>query len=559
MDDRLDPFLALGEAVGAANAQTLRHDPTAREGLQEARRQVLSAVIDGGENAEFAAFSRLGAVVAAHHEDVLEKERFLAHARHSLLARRGRAQRWWRPAAVGASATAMCAVAFLFAVPLPFSQSTGASPLSASRAAEALAAGSWLAGGDEEAPIAFNDGSSVTLRQQAQVRLGELRPQGADVELISGRIAVHVVPRDGNLWNVRAGPYTVVVLGTRFEVDWRAKEGVLRVDLARGKVKVMGPGLAGHLLTAGNVLEVSLQPQRLSVQPRAAVGVSAALRQPRAASKPRAVAEAAAEGEPVTTTGSEAVGAGAALPAVGAGAALQPVGTGTAAKAAVDPAPAEAIAKPADDRVGTRDKAPAAAVAIDRKRPERRRRKWRKARESGPVEGAAGPSVARRTRRGAAAQPSSPPATKPSATRPLATNLPATEPTAAAPELSPAARLQNADALRLSHRWSEASQLYRRLAQGSGHPAALATFSMGRVELSRGRPTAAVTWFNRYLERFPNGSLRQDARGRIIDAWERAGQQRQLCDAARSYLRAHPNGVREAHARRVVKGCGGSE
>ena len=68
-----------------------------------------------------------------------------------------------------------------------------------------------------------------------------------------GRVRARVEKKSRRRWTVQAGPYRVQVLGTRFSVDWREKNGCVDVQVERGRVKVSGQGIAegGVELTAG--------------------------------------------------------------------------------------------------------------------------------------------------------------------------------------------------------------------------------------------------------------------------------------------------------------------
>jgi hypothetical protein len=72
-----------------------------------------------------------------------------------------------------------------------------------------------------------------------------------------------VVPREGAQWWVEAGPYTVAVKGTVFDVAWEPTDQVFELVMIRGQVEVRGPAASsgGISLQAG---------QRLTARPREA-------------------------------------------------------------------------------------------------------------------------------------------------------------------------------------------------------------------------------------------------------------------------------------------------
>ena len=67
--------------------------------------------------------------------------------------------------------------------------------------------------------------------------------------LESGRAHVRVTHRPAAKWVIDAGPYSVHVIGTEFDVRWSGAEEVLDVQMHRGKVIVRGPLASGGGLT----------------------------------------------------------------------------------------------------------------------------------------------------------------------------------------------------------------------------------------------------------------------------------------------------------------------
>jgi len=64
----------------------------------------------------------------------------------------------------------------------------------------------------------------------------------------SGAARVHVTPRPRARWSVDAGPYTIRVTGTAFDVAWAGGEEVLDLALHNGSVIVSGPLAAQGLV-----------------------------------------------------------------------------------------------------------------------------------------------------------------------------------------------------------------------------------------------------------------------------------------------------------------------
>jgi hypothetical protein len=89
---------------------------------------------------------------------------------------------------------------------------------------------------------------------------------------------------------------------------------------------------------------------------------------------------------------------------------------------------------------------------------------------------------------------------------------------------------------------------------GGGADAATAAFVLGRLEFDElGAPGAAADWFRTYLGERPSGPMAREALGRLMEAYERAGDSARAADAARRYLRDYPTGPHAALASRLEK------
>ncbi len=86
------------------------------------------------------------------------------------------------------------------------------------------------------------------------------------------------------------------------------------------------------------------------------------------------------------------------------------------------------------------------------------------------------------------------------------------------------------------------------------HPNALvAAFTLGRLAYEvEGNNAQAVRWFRVYLRGAPSGSLAEGARGRLLQALSRIGDQAGAREAAASYLKHHPNGPHAGKARSLL-------
>ncbi len=118
--------------------------------------------------------------------------------------------------------------------------------------------GKWASASEHEAlPLTFSDGTQILLQESAQARVTELQARGAHVVLERGKLAASVVHQKDTRWEMQAGPFTVFVRGTRFNIRWSPESSAFALDLAEGNVDVTGPGLPGHRsLSAGQSLRV---------------------------------------------------------------------------------------------------------------------------------------------------------------------------------------------------------------------------------------------------------------------------------------------------------------
>jgi len=130
-----------------------------------------------------------------------------------------------------------------------------------------LATGGYVsATAEAAAQIAFSDGSSVGLRPRSRARVADVDARGGRVLLEEGEARVQVTPRPKARWSVEAGPYTVRVTGTVFDVAWSSGTEVLEVRMTKGSVVVTGP-LAAHgiRLDAGQHLSANTRDANIAL------------------------------------------------------------------------------------------------------------------------------------------------------------------------------------------------------------------------------------------------------------------------------------------------------
>lgn len=112
----------------------------------------------------------------------------------------------------------------------------------------------------EDRKLAFSDGSILKLEKGGSLRVRETSARGALVVIEEGLLESQVKPLAGTSWSVFAGPYEIVVTGTRFSTQWDPKSQNLIVLLNEGSVQVVGAGIENH---------VALKPgQRFEASPR---------------------------------------------------------------------------------------------------------------------------------------------------------------------------------------------------------------------------------------------------------------------------------------------------
>jgi ferric-dicitrate binding protein FerR (iron transport regulator) len=120
-----------------------------------------------------------------------------------------------------------------------------------------VADGPWLGVAPSGAPLSvrFSDGTELDLGSGSKGRVAEVTGDGARVVLGSGFLQARVLHRARAHWTVAAGPYTIEVTGTAFDVGWSTASEELELSLHDGSVVVRGPSLPDGLrVSAGQRL-----------------------------------------------------------------------------------------------------------------------------------------------------------------------------------------------------------------------------------------------------------------------------------------------------------------
>ncbi|MEP6653454.1 MAG: FecR domain-containing protein [Myxococcales bacterium] len=130
----------------------------------------------------------------------------------------------------------------------------------------AVGPGGFVRSTAPDATILFSEGSEITLGEAARARVDNLTSDGGHVVVESGSVHARIVHRKHARWFVDAGPYTIQVTGTAFNVKWSWEKERLDIRMDRGSVVVTGPlAPAGVTLTGG---------MRLMVTPASGLSIS---------------------------------------------------------------------------------------------------------------------------------------------------------------------------------------------------------------------------------------------------------------------------------------------
>lgn len=103
----------------------------------------------------------------------------------------------------------------------------------------------------EPLALKFSEGSVVELKPGARARVARTTVHGATVLLETGGAKVDVIHRPATDWTILAGPYTVHVTGTAFQLDYESSAQRFELSMKSGVVNVEGPGLAHPVQVKG--------------------------------------------------------------------------------------------------------------------------------------------------------------------------------------------------------------------------------------------------------------------------------------------------------------------
>jgi hypothetical protein len=192
----------------------------------------------------------------AEDAELLRRERARLMLAARGLSRRAPQSRWSKawPVLAAAALIALALGFFAHRQESALSFRTGSSG-SAGQLGAALSAN-----GAEPLPVHFSDGTLLSMAPAARARVLKTSSRGADIALEQGSLSLAVVHHEGGHWQVGAGPFTVLVTGTKFDVAWNSAEQTFTLALHEGSVRVSGPtlGAEGRRVSSGESLRVAV-------------------------------------------------------------------------------------------------------------------------------------------------------------------------------------------------------------------------------------------------------------------------------------------------------------
>jgi TolA-binding protein len=125
----------------------------------------------------------------------------------------------------------------------------------------------WIAApSSNPVPLRFSDGTALEVRPTSRVRVVDTSRDGARIAIERGELHAEVVPRRGGSWWVIAGPFSVHVTGTSFDVRWDPTSERFITAVTHGSVVVNGPIVGGaRTVPAGFRLAADLSSSRLEM------------------------------------------------------------------------------------------------------------------------------------------------------------------------------------------------------------------------------------------------------------------------------------------------------
>jgi hypothetical protein len=351
-----------------------------------------------------------------------------------------------------------------------------------------VAPGQWIAAMERPLPLRFSDGSEVRLLPGTHTRVASLDAQGARMLIERGRVEVSVRHARRTRWLFSAGPYTVQVTGTRFDLTWEPDRARFDLVMHEGGVTLRGPRCL----------------EGLSVRARDEVHADLA-------------------------RGTLAIGPGA-----------RAIVAGPVPHASIPQAP---VASPPVLQVPDAPvlHAPTASGAGRLRTASATQRGLAARPRSHTGAGVSSHGSSHGPSRGSTVLPAPETASEPTSTA----MLPSADAAALLAEAEAALRAR--DTLHARELLLALRGRFPRTPE-----ATRAAFQLGVTTLALGAPALAAGWFERYLQEAPAGALANEARGRRMEALRSAGDTASARRAAEDYLLHDPEGAFAPLARAML-------
>jgi TolA-binding protein len=342
--------------------------------------------------------------------------------------------------------------------------------------------------------LEFSEGTKVDFGSGALARVIHLTPQGGVLELKQGHAALEVVPLPGARWSLRAGPFTIVVTGTKFDVVWDAEADSLEVVMHEGQVMLVGCGFGeGRSLTVGQTARARCKDSSIAVGYGQHVEFGSVSEAGSGSSPPGARAD---------ETSSAQAGVAPSEPAAPTG---QVAGPNHPTAEGVSGGDGHAEPRPSTSA--------SASPALD----------WRALAQAGSY------AQARQ-----------------------AVEAAGFESTLA--QLGPSDLMLLGEALRHAGALDKSAQTFVTLRRrfGGSNEASMAAFALGRLHFDARRAYGnAARWFSAYLKESPNGAFAREALGRLMEANFKGRNVAESERLARRYLKLYPAGPHAELATRI--------
>lgn len=145
-------------------------------------------------------------------------------------------------------------------------RSPSAARIPASTDLAQLRGGTVLGGESAPARLVFSDGSQLTLPARARARVDALGSQGARIAILDGAVEASLAGPPSDDWQFSAGPFSIVVKGTSFMIDWSPSREHLVVRTHSGALQVAGPLVPEPtLISSGQTMTVALRDRRVII------------------------------------------------------------------------------------------------------------------------------------------------------------------------------------------------------------------------------------------------------------------------------------------------------